>query len=138
MLGAGTVPTPITCQVRTVDMLRGLPIASNGGLAPSMLTPRGSFLPIVLTQNRGFEPVLVFGGFIEKLIERAWSVSAYAVAIGALTYKSIERPHSAMGYISSAAYAATLAATSDRPADRLLLNPCQEAPHFGVGRVFCP
>jgi hypothetical protein len=93
MAAAGTALIPITCPVRIGVTPSGLPIDSGAGGDRSGPTPRGSSSPswpIGLIPNRDSGPVSACFGCSRMLIRaRAELIAARAVAVSALTYKSI-------------------------------------------------
>ena len=89
--GAGMAPIPITCLVPIGAMPSGRLAASSAGPARSGRTPR---LVIAVLSARphpeqGFRTCLGILRLFRGLDPRAEAVSARAIAIGALTYKSL-------------------------------------------------
>ena len=91
--GAGMAPIPSTCPAPIGAMPSGRPSASSAGPARSGRTPRGSSSRCSASRphpEQGFRTCLgilrLFRGLDPA---RAEAVSARAVAIGALTYKSL-------------------------------------------------
>ncbi len=93
MAAAGTAPIPTTCRVRTAATPNGRPSGSAAGAARSGPRPKGSsspFSPTGRIRNRAFGPASACSVCSRISIQaRAERVASRAVAIGALTYKSI-------------------------------------------------